>query len=183
MTHVIKTVNRALHYVAGALIIGVMAFTVYNVLGRSLFGAPLRGTVELTQIAMIGVVFLGLAYAQDKNNHIAVDLLYQRLGRRGQLVLDVFSTVLSMLVLTLVAWRLYDYAAVLDAGGRTTASRDIPLYPFAYLAIVGVLAFILAYATTLIEHLRGTGPDRDTSAGPGGPDGPTDSDLTTRAPL
>lgn len=182
MTQVIKTVNRSLHYVAGALIIFVMGFTVYNVLGRWLFGAPLRGTVELTQIAMIGIVYLGLAYAQHQNNHIAVDLLYLRLGRRGRLVLDVFSTALSMVVLALVAWRLYDYAAVLDAGGRTTASRSIPLYPFAYVAIVGLLAFILSYASTLIEHLRGPGPD-DSDTGPGGPDTPAGPGATMRAPL
>lgn len=187
MTRVIKTVNRALHYVAGALIIGVMAFTVYNVIGRWLFNAPLRGTVELTEIAMIGIVYLGLAYAQHQNNHIAVNLLYQRLGRTARLVLDVFTTALSMLVLALVAWRLYDYAAVLESGGRTTASRGIPLYPFAYLAIVGVVAFIVAYASTLIEHFRGAGPDDDSGddsgGGPGDSDAPAGPDVTTRAPL
>lgn len=183
MTHVIQTVNRALHYVAGALIISVMAFTVYNVLGRWLFGAPLRGTVELTQLAMIGIVYLGLGYAQHQNSHIAVDLLYQRLGRRTRLVLDVFATALSMAVLSLLAWRLYDYSAVLDAGGRTTASRSIPLYPFAYVAIVGVVAFILAYATTLAQRLRGTEPDDDSAAEPDGPDTPAGPSITMRAPL
>lgn len=154
MSRAILAVNRALHYVAGALIIAVMLFTGYNVLGRWLFGAPLRGTVELTQVAMIGIVYLGLAYAQHQDNHIAVELLYQRFGARGRLVLDVFSTALSIIVLALVAWRLYEYAAVLEAGGRTTASRGIPLYPFAYVAIIGIVAFILAFGSTFVERVR-----------------------------
>ena len=187
MTHVIKTVNRGLHYIAGALIITVMAFTVYNVVGRWLFGAPLRGTVELTELAMIGIVYLGLAYAQHQNSHIAVDLLYLRLGRRARLGLDIFATTLSMVVLALVAWRLYDYGAVLEAGGRTTASRSIPLYPFAYVAIIGVVAFMLAYATTLVQHLRGTEPDDDWDEPGRGPDGDPDApaipDVTMRPPL
>lgn len=173
MTHAVLAVNKALHYVAGALIIAVMAFTVYNVLGRWLFGAPLRGTVELTQLAMIGIVYLGLAYAQHRDNHIAVGLLYQRFGPRIRMVLDVFSAVLSMIILVLLSWRLYEYAAVLEAGGRTTASRGIPLHPFAYVAIIGVVAFILAFASTLVARLR------HAESG----DGPDASDPSLRAPL
>lgn len=173
MSRAILAVNKALHYVAGALIIAVMAFTVYNVLGRWLFGAPLRGTVELTQLAMIGIVYLGLAYAHHLDNHIAVGLVYQRFSPRVRAWLDVFSAVLSIFVLALLAWRLYDYASVLQAGGRTTASRSIPLYPFAYLAIVGVVAFMVAFGSTLVNRVRSGRADS-------GPDGP---DATPQATL
>lgn len=161
MTRAVLAVNKALHYVAGALIIAVMAFTVYNVLGRWLFGAPLRGTVELTQLAMIGIVYLGLAYAQHRDNHIAVGLLYQRFGPRIRSVLDIFSAVLSIVILALLSWRLYEYAGVLEAGGRTTASRSIPLHPFAYVAIIGVVAFILALASTTFTRLREQADDSE----------------------
>jgi TRAP-type C4-dicarboxylate transport system permease small subunit len=154
VVRVVYAVSKGLHYVAGALIIGVMVMTVYNVLGRWLFGAPLRGTVELTQLAMIGIVYLGLAYAQERDNHISVDLLYQRLGKRTRYALDAFTTLLSVIVLALLAWQLSVYAGVLEAGNRTTASRSIPLYPFAYVAMVGVAAFILALVSTLITRVR-----------------------------
>jgi TRAP-type C4-dicarboxylate transport system permease small subunit len=162
----ITAVNRALHYVAGALIIAVMVMTVYNVLGRWLFDSPLRGTVELTQLAMIGIVYLGMAYAQHRNNHISVDLLYNRLGSRVRLVLDGFATTLSVVVLGVLAWQLHQYAAVLEAGNRVTASRGIPLHPFAFVAIVGIAALVLAFVSTFAERLRAVpdgGPDRPDS--------------------
>ena len=146
--------NRALHYGAGALIISVMALTVYNVVGRWLFASGLRGTVELTQLAMIGIVYLGLAYAQQRDNHISVDLLYNRLDVRARIVLDGFVTALSMIVLGLLAWQLYRYAGVLQAGNRVTGSRGIPLAPFAFVAIAGVAAFLLAIVRTFLERLR-----------------------------
>lgn len=176
MSRAILAVNKGLHYVAGTLIIAVMAFTVYNVLGRWLFGAPLRGTVELTELAMIGIVYLGLAYAQHRDQHIAVGLLYQRFRPRIRVWLDVFSAVLSIFVLALLAWRLYDYAGVLQAGGRTTASRSIPLYPFAYMAIIGVAAFIAAFGSTMVSRVRSGRADSEVSR----PDGP---DEAGRAPL
>jgi TRAP-type C4-dicarboxylate transport system permease small subunit len=151
---VLDEVNRALHYGAGALIIAVMALTIYNVLGRWLFAAGFRGTVELTQLAMIGIVYLGLAYAQSRDNHILVDLLYNRLGARTRIALDVFATTLGVIVLGLLAWQLYQYAGVLQAGNRVTGSRGIPLAPFAFVAITGVIAFLLAIIRTFVGRLR-----------------------------
>lgn len=157
MTRAIHAVNTSLHYVAGALIVGVVVLTVYNVVGRWLFDEPLRGTVELTQLAMVGIVYLGMAYAQQQDSHITVNLLYERLGRRWRAALDAFAAVVGIAVVALIAWRLYVYADVLQAGGQTTASRRIPLHPFAYLAIVGLTAYVLALATTFVRSLRDAG--------------------------
>lgn len=160
----VTAVNRALHYVSGALIIAVMALTVYNILGRWLFDEPFRGTVELTQLAMMGIVYLGMAYAQDKGNHIAVDLLYNKLPRPVRIALDWFGTLLSLVILAVLAWQLYEYSEVLQAGNRVTASRAIPLYPAAYVGIIGIVAFALAFVRTSIDRVR-THRDGDGATG------------------
>lgn len=149
-----KGLNTALHYVSGALITLLMLGTVYNILGRWLFGVPLRGTVELTQLSMIAIVYLAFAYAQQHGDHISVDLLYLRLGRRGRAILDAIASLISLVILVLLAWRLYAYSEVLQAGGRTTATLRIPLYPLAFVAIVGTLAYLLAVTATVIERAR-----------------------------
>ncbi len=154
MFRAIRTANTALHYVAGALIVGVMLITVYNILGRWLFGEPFRGTVELTELAMLGIVYLGLAFAQHRDSHISVDLLYRRFRRPIRQALDVFSAILSVVVLGIMAWQIAAYADVLSSGGRETAARAIPLAPFAYVAVAGVVAYALASAATVVERLR-----------------------------
>lgn len=162
----VRAVNRALHHVSGALIALMMLFTVYNIGGRWLFGAPLRGTVELTQLSMVAIVYLGFAYTQHHDEHISVDILYVRLGPRGRAVLDAFAALVSFAVLALIAWRLHAYSETLMAGGRTTATRRIPLHPLAYVAIVGTLAFVLALASTVIERSRDA--RRASAQGPSG---------------
>ena len=162
-----KSVNRGLHYVSGALITVMMLFTVYNILGRWLFNQPLGGTVELTQLSMVAIVYLAFAYAQQNDDHISVDLLYIRFGKRGQAVMDAIAAGISFVVLALIAWRLYAYSETLQLGGRTTATRRIPLYPMAYVAIVGTVAFVLALVSTVVERARearaesGTGTERE----------------------
>lgn len=165
MLRAVHAVNRVLHYVAGALIVGVMLMTAYNILGRWLFNEPFRGTVELTELAMLGIAYLGLGFAQHRDAHISVDLLYRRFRRPVRLGMDLFSAVLSVAVLAVMAWQLVAYADVLSGGGRETASRGIPLAPFAYVAVVGVLAYALAAADTALQRVR-TGRSRDTSDDP-----------------
>lgn len=164
MLRAVRAANKGLHYVAGALIIGVMVITVYNILGRWLFGEPFRGTVELTELSMLGIVYLGLGFAQHRDSHISVDLLYRRFPRPTRQALDLFGAVLSVVVLALMAWQLAVYAEVLSSGGRETAAREIPLAPFAYVAVVGVLAYALASAGTAIERFH-SGRREDTPNG------------------
>ncbi|MFW5899033.1 MAG: TRAP transporter small permease [Jiangellaceae bacterium] len=154
MLRAVRTANVWLHYVAGALIVGVMLLTVYNILGRWLFGEPFRGTIELTELAMLGIVYLGLGYAQHRDSHISVDLLYRRFRRPTRKAIDLFAAVLSVGILGLMAWQLAAYAEVLSSGGRETAARGLPLAPFAYAAVVGVLAYALASVGTASERLR-----------------------------
>lgn len=162
-----RAVNRALHYVAGALVALLMFVTVYDVVGRWLFNRPFRGTVELTQLAMLAVVYLGFAYAQHEGDHISVDLLYQRVGSRTRAVFDGIAAVLSIVILTLLAWQVYVFSFGLQAGGHRTAVRRIPLHPMAYIVMIGAVAFVLALIATSVESVRAARREAD-----GGPEAP-----------
>ena len=52
---VLRLINRWLHFVAGLLLLVIMLMTVVDVIGRTAFNSPFRGTVELTQMAMVVV--------------------------------------------------------------------------------------------------------------------------------
>lgn len=144
--------TKALHWVSGAFIVGLMFMTVANILGRWTMGRPVRGTVELTEIGMIAIVFLGLAYAQVRDDHIRVDLLYNRLGERGRLVLRAFSSIVSLAVVLVMTWRLYDYSGVLASSGRTTSSLAIPLTWAAWIAVAGGIVYAIGILSTMTDR-------------------------------
>lgn len=151
----VRAVTRALHWVAAVLIVATMLMTVANILGRWLFDVPVPGTVELTQLALVGIVFLGFAYAQLEGDHITVDLLHMRLPRLGRLVVDAIAGLVTIGVLGLLAWQLLDYRAVLEASGRTTGTLRVPLHLIAWIAVLGAATFLVATLTTLSHQLRG----------------------------
>jgi TRAP-type transport system small permease protein len=158
---VFETMTKVLHYVSGALIVGLMLLTTGNILGRWMFNAPVRGTVELTEIAMVAIVFLGFAYAQVQEDHIRVDILYERLGQRARTVLGLFAALVSFLTVTVMAWRLYDYSEILEASGRTTSSLRVPLYYVGWLAVAGSVIFALGVLATAFRRT-----ESDPEAGP-----------------
>ena len=159
-----ERLTRWLHYLSGALLIGLMVLTVVNILGRWLFATPLPGTVELTEIGMVAIVFTGLAYAQVREDHIRVDLLYEQLGTRGRRVLGLFAALVSFATVAVVTWRLWVYAGQLQASGRTTSALRIPLSWVAWIAVAGGVVYAVGVMVTADRRAQPTSDD-DTLRG------------------
>ena len=147
-------VNRWTHWLAGATVVGLMFLTVIDVVGRRFFGRPFQGTVELTQIAMVIIIYLGFAFAEHNRDHISVDIVYSRLRRGIQLVLSVLTSAFGIVLIGLLAYRLYAYSGVLRGGGYTTPTRGIPLAPFALIAVGGAVLFALALVDSAVASVR-----------------------------
>lgn len=150
----IRRVNKTLHYLAGATIIVLMLAIVANVLGRQFFRSPVRGTVELTEMAMVVMVYLGFAYAEHQGDHISVDIAYNYLPRLIQNILSVVNGLFATVVIGLVAWRLSDFAGVLERGGYVTQILRLPQAPVAWIGVVGAIAYILAILSNVVIAIR-----------------------------
>jgi TRAP-type transport system small permease protein len=174
LTAQFERLTRWLHYLSGALLIGLMVLTVVNILGRWLFDTPLPGAVELTEIGMVAIVFMGLAYAQVRGDHIRVDLLYEQLGPRGRRVLGLFAALVSFATVAVLTWRLWAYAGQLAASGRTTSALRIPLSWVAWIAVAGGVIYAAGVVVTADD--RGQAPEADVA----GTAQPTSDDDTSR---
>jgi TRAP-type transport system small permease protein len=148
-----RRAHRWMHWIAGATVVGLMLMTVADVVGRRFFGSPVRGSVELTQLAMVVMIYLGFAYAENHGDHISVDIVYLRLRRWLQLVITALTSVFGIAVIGLLAYRLYLYSGVLAGGGYTTPTRGISQAPFALIAVGGAALFAVAMADSAIGAL------------------------------
>lgn len=152
---VIRQLNLYMHYVAAAALLGIFGLTVADITGRSVFNNPISGTIEVTSMILVVLVFLGLAHSEDLGDHITVDLIYVRLGDRGQKVLHVFADVLSIVVLGLLAYRLYQFGFRQIASGAQTPVLKWPLWPFAFVAAFGTLLYMVSTLMKFILLLMG----------------------------
>lgn len=145
----IRRFNVKLHYVGGAALVALLALTVSDITGRSVFKNPVSGTVEVTALILVVIVFLGLAHSEDLGDHITVDLIYVRLGDRGKKFLDYFANILSVVVIGMLSYQLYKFALRQNDAGATTPVLRWPTWPF---VIVGALGS-LGYAGSILFKL------------------------------
>ena len=133
-------------YIAGAVLVLLMLLTTADVVGRYFFNAPLTGVFDLTQFAVLIMTFLSFAYCAYHGAHVAIELLYNRLGRTVQRVLDPAINLAGCALFALIAWR----AAVQSVDVREFAEASqlltIPFFPFYWVLAfgAGLMALVLA---------------------------------------
>ena len=86
MIKILNGTITAMGVLAGIVLLLLMMLTVGDVFLRYFFHSPILGTTELTEMMMICICFLGLAYCAKEDAHLKVDILVQHLSRRAQVV-------------------------------------------------------------------------------------------------
>ena len=151
--------ERTLGIVCALLLLGLVAVTCLDVVGRYFFGAPLTGAFEVTELMLAALVFSALPLTTERREHVEVDLLQLALSPAVNRLFNLFAGLFSMALLTTFAWRLFSHAVNIATDGATSNALTIPLAPFGFLAAASCLL------SAGVAFLRGVvGPnDGDTA--------------------
>jgi TRAP-type C4-dicarboxylate transport system permease small subunit len=139
--------------VGGLCLLAITLLTVLDVALRHVLGAPVPGVFEMTELAMIGIVFLGLGEAQHRRQHITIDLIYDRAPPPVRRMLDVLALTGTASLVLLVAWQLVTHLERVRVGGEVMGVLGLPIYPAVAVAGVGFGLFGLASMADLVTAL------------------------------
>jgi TRAP-type C4-dicarboxylate transport system permease small subunit len=142
--------NRLLTALCGSLaaaaLLAIMLLTTADVAGRKFFAASIPGSLELTELLMVAVIFAGLPLVSLQREHVVFDTLDARLPpwllRAQRAVIDG----LCAAALAGLAGLLWVKAGQMASYGDTTAQLKLPVWPF-----VGAMAALCA--VTAAVHL------------------------------
>ena len=145
---------------AAVALFAIMALTLADVLGRKLLSQSVTGSLELTEILMVVVIFAAMPLVSLHGEHVVFDsldpLLPPWLRRAQQALVDG----LCLAALAALAWLMWDKAAQMASYGDTTAQLKLPLGPFVQLMSVlcGVTALVhgLLMLRPARHHIIGT---------------------------
>ena len=126
------------------LLVAVVGMTVASVLGRYLFGMPIPGEYELTELFCGVAVFAFLPHCHVTQGNVVVDFFTSRLRARYRSMLDCVHSVAFTVVAALIAWRLLVGGMRKLEDGETTLFLEIPIHPayFAALIAAGLLTAV-----------------------------------------
>ncbi len=131
---------------AGLALFAIMALTLVDVLGRKLLSQSLPGSLELTEILMVVVIFAAMPLVSLHGEHVVFDSLDDHLPRGLRRIQQAAVDLLVFGALLGLAWLMGDKALAMAGYGDTTAQLKLPLGPF-----VGLMSVLCA--VTAAVHL------------------------------
>jgi TRAP-type C4-dicarboxylate transport system permease small subunit len=142
----VRVAVQAMEIVAAVGIVTMMLVTCVDVVLR-LFGRPLTGALDIVKVAGAVTIAGALPYTTAVKGHVAIEYFFQKLGRRGRIIVDTFARLLGMVLFGLLAWQCIGYGAALRASGEVTATLQMPIFwvPWVLAVSCGVTCLTILY--------------------------------------
>jgi len=146
---------------SGAALFAIMALTFFDVLGRKLADHSIPGSLELTELLMVAVIFGALPLVSERGEHVEFDSLDPYLPLWLRRVQSVVVHVLCAAVLLGLGWLMWRSGGQFLESGETTAQLKILKAPFLYgmgvlCGATGVIHLFLL-AQPPLEKIEGEG--------------------------
>jgi TRAP-type C4-dicarboxylate transport system permease small subunit len=122
---------------AGVALVSMMLLTVLDFSLRFTRGSSIAGAFEMTELAMVAIVFLGLGHGQRRRRHITIDLLYDLAGTAGRRSIDHAARAIALLVAVLTGWQLWRYLLQVRADAQVSGVLGVPLHVVVTAALLG----------------------------------------------
>jgi C4-dicarboxylate transporter, DctQ subunit len=154
----VRLINKALKYVCMGILFFMMALGTVDVFGRYLFNNPILGTLEVFEILLPAIVLLGLAYTQENQAHVRVEILVSHLSPRTQTVLGLITNGLALLLSAMILWRGWVLVIGYWHMGRTIPTIRVPMFLPQLLVPLGALILCLVLIVQMLQsviQLRG----------------------------
>lgn len=148
----IQSVTRALGYFGMILIFPMMILTSTDAIRRDIWSKPIPGAFEMSSLILSVFILLGIAYAQQMKDHVRVTILSERLPIKLSLMLSIFTTLLSMSIIGVMAYQ--GWVLTMETVSVSDMLR-IPQWPFRLLVCIGGAFLFLELFFDLTDYVGG----------------------------
>lgn len=149
----LASLTDVLKKVGGFLLVGMMALTCADVIGR-LFGHPILGAVELVVAMATLAIGMGLPFTHATRGHVGVEILIRLFSERTQAIIELSTSIASFLLFSIVTWRMFVYASTLQKTGEETVNLALPLFVFIYALSFCLVVFSLTILRDVFANIR-----------------------------
>jgi TRAP-type transport system small permease protein len=132
-----------------AALFAIMVLTFFDVSGRKLFSNSIPGSLELTELLMVIVIFAGLPLVSERGEHVIFDSLDSVWPAWWVRLQKALVHLICAALMIALAWLMWNTGIQFSENGETTAQLKISKAPFIYgmaifCAITGLVHAVLA---------------------------------------
>ena len=114
---------------AAFFIFGIMCLGVVQVIGRSVFNQPVRGYVDIVEIAITVFAFLAISYCQRLAGHVRMEIIIGRFIGRVLWITEIFGTVVALFIIIVLMYYAWEHFMRAWSFGDSSIDIEIVLWP------------------------------------------------------
>ena len=134
-----------------ALLAGL--FTCLDIAIRNFGGQGILGTVDITQLMIVGCAFLTIPYGFMTDSHVAVDIVTTRLPLRARAFCRAFSALLGGMLMLAIGWFGIGQAQTVAMMGDKSQTIALPMIWFWYPLLAGAFFTVALIVLIVLRHL------------------------------
>lgn len=149
LREVLYAIAKVSWVIAAVGIFATMVIICYDVLARYVLSRPSEWVFQSASSGLLAIAFLAMPYLYARDEHIAVDLIYDHLPRTVRLVSAWVVRVVAVVFGLTLGWYALDLVqSASEAGLRTSGAFSLPVSVVsAPMAFGGLLLALIALVT------------------------------------
>src|SRR6476646_11288606 len=155
LSNAIDLINEKIGYVCNLLVLASCVVSAANAMIRYAFGYSSNGWLELQWYMFAILVMFGASYTFKRNEHVRVEIFYLYLTERGQLWLDLISTLFFLipacLLLSYLSWPFFMQAY--SVGEVSGNAGGLLRWPIKFVVPAGFVMFALQGISEVIKRI------------------------------
>ena len=144
----LSPIENATNFVAATFIFLLMLLGVAQVTLRTIFEIPISGYIDLVELSMAGMAFLGAAYTQRLGGHVRMELVIGNLKGRAYWMAEIIGLIVGMAIIAILTWYSAEHFLRSYQLGDTSIDAEFPVWPSKLLVPI---AFGLWFVRLLIQ--------------------------------
>jgi TRAP-type C4-dicarboxylate transport system permease small subunit len=156
-----SSIEDKLVFLAGIVVLFLMCLTTADVTGRYVFTRPVYGTVEISELLLVFLVWLVAAATQRSGGHIGLDALPELLKRKNSRAyywLQSFNALPALILFALSAYVFFkDTVDSYAMSEQSFGPLFIKYWPFKLTIAIGCVFLSVRLAIQLIQTIRNIG--------------------------
>lgn len=150
----IERIATVLALASGLAIILLMVFTTLDVTLRKAAGSGIPGTIEITEIVLVGVVFLAIMAAELGDVHVRTPILVERLRGRKATIARLIGLIIAFSYSAFAAWLTLGQAiSSTQRGEFRFGVAFVPVWPAKLLIPLGFAGLALALLVKIVAKI------------------------------
>ena len=121
---------------------------------RTVFNSPIAGYIDLVELSMAGMAFLGAAYCQRLGAHIRMELLVAKLRGRWLWGFEIFGLLVALAVISVLMWYGWGHFMRAYELGDSTIDAEYPVWPSKLLVPIAFALWIVRLLIQLAAAIR-----------------------------